>query len=205
MNTSRRNLQLFLAIALGGLLWHLATRDPAPIARPPGVLVAEEPLQVDLPRGEAAFEHGRFKLTPLAEFAIEARLLARTRYRWDEEAELSPLDFGFGWGRMSDSSVLQELKLSHGGRFLRYFFEGQPPIPQREIDRSIANIHLIPADPGIARQLDRIAVGRVVRLEGQLVEARRSDGWRWRSSLTRTDTGHGACELLWVRAVEVVD
>jgi hypothetical protein len=31
-----------------------------------------------------------------------------------------------------------------------------------------------------------------------LVEADGRDGWKWRSSLTRDDTGDGACELMWV-------
>ena len=30
---------------------------------------------------------------------------------------------------------------------------------------------------------------------------RAPDGWRWRSSLTREDTGAGACELVWVERI----
>jgi hypothetical protein len=41
----------------------------------------------------------------------------------------------------------------------------------------------------------------VVQLEGFLIEARRNDGWYWRSSLTRKDSGAGACELVYVTSV----
>jgi hypothetical protein len=42
--------------------------------------------------------------------------------------------------------------------------------------------------------------GQVVKFSGQLIEAKASDGWRWQSSLTRNDTGNGACELIYVTA-----
>jgi len=43
----------------------------------------------------------------------------------------------------------------------------------------------------------------VIALHGRLIEAQRSDGWHWRSSLRRDDTGAGACELVLVDAVEI--
>jgi hypothetical protein len=42
----------------------------------------------------------------------------------------------------------------------------------------------------------------VVTLRGRLVEASGADGWRWRSSLTREDSGAGACELVLVDALD---
>jgi hypothetical protein len=47
-----------------------------------------------------------------------------------------------------------------------------------------------------------VRVGNVVRMTGELVEAHRSDGWTWRSSLSREDSGAGACELMLVEAIE---
>jgi hypothetical protein len=78
------------------------------------------------------------------------------------------------------------------------------PIPRQDIERSSANMHMIPADEGIARQLKALKPGQTVRIEGWLVEARAADGWRWRSSLTRDDTGGGSCELVFVRDVQVL-
>jgi hypothetical protein len=43
----------------------------------------------------------------------------------------------------------------------------------------------------------------VVRITGQLVEARDTNGGHWRSSLTREDSGNGACELIRVVKFEV--
>ncbi|WP_166627906.1 hypothetical protein [Thiopseudomonas denitrificans] len=46
--------------------------------------------------------------------------------------------------------------------------------------------------------------GQVIALEGYLVDAAAPDGWRWNTSLTRKDTGTGACELFWVENAYVV-
>ena len=45
--------------------------------------------------------------------------------------------------------------------------------------------------------------GQVVALEGYLVKVISKDGWWWKSSLTRNDTGNGACEVIWVEEVEI--
>ena len=46
--------------------------------------------------------------------------------------------------------------------------------------------------------------GQVIRLEGFLVDASRPGGWHWNTSMTRNDTGAGACELIYVESVDVV-
>jgi hypothetical protein len=60
-----------------------------------------------------------------------------------------------------------------------------------------------PAGPAAAK-LDRLRRGgQVVRLSGLLVDGVRDDGMAIRTSLTRNDTGAGACEFLLVQRVEV--
>jgi len=62
-----------------------------------------------------------------------------------------------------------------------------------------ANMHLIPATHGVAHALSQVRKGHVVSLRGQLVDVLRvREGLHVRSSLTREDTGAGACELIWV-------
>jgi hypothetical protein len=63
-------------------------------------------------------------------------------------------------------------------------------------------MHLIPADAGVAEALGRVRAGDMVRMHGWLVKIDRADGWRWRSSTTRTDSGGGSCELVYVCSIE---
>ncbi len=187
-------------MCLIGALWHWHTREPSAIERAPGVLAPEQPFQQRVDRQHhAQISHGDFELTPLAEFSAESRLLSRLSYRTDEGAALSPLDFAIGWGRMSDTAVIEQLGVEQGARFFTYRWADQPPIPPDEIVRSATNVHLIPANAAVSAALARLRAGEVIRLEGLLVEARRSDGWHWRSSLSREDSGAGACELLLVQ------
>jgi hypothetical protein len=80
----------------------------------------------------------------------------------------------------------------------------QFPIPRHDIEANSANMHMIPADTIVEDTLKGVRVGQVVRISGYLVEVAGADGWRWRSSLTRDDTGNGACELVWVESVQVL-
>ena len=77
-----------------------------------------------------------------------------------------------------------------------------PPIPTDEIVRSSANMHLIPASDAVRTALARVRTGQIVRFEGELIEATEPSGWRWRSSLTREDSGAGACEVVWVESLD---
>lgn len=161
-----------------------------------GVMAPSAPQQ-ELLSSEPAFEVKGYRITPLATYNVEARLLAREHYRLGREADLSPIDFGIGWGKMSDEAVLDKIDISQSNRFMNWRVQ-EFPIPQREIETSAANMHLIPADSAVERQLDKMRVGQIVHLRGRLVRADASDGWHWISSLSRDDTGAGACELFWV-------
>ena len=59
--------------------------------------------------------------------------------------------------------------------------------------------------PRLVAALDDVREGSIVELRGFLIEAQADDGWRWRSSLTRDDTGARACELLFVERARVDD
>lgn len=171
------------------------------ILRPDGVLVAAEPSQAEV-EDPSPFALREFTLTPLARLSLHGRVLLVSRYRLGREAALAPYDLGVGWQRMSDSAVLKGLSLSQSARFLHWRWRDAPPIPEAEITRSAANIHLIPANRHVASRIAALRPGQIVSLQGRLVEASRTDGWHWRSSLSRSDSGTGACELMYVESID---
>lgn len=171
------------------------------IAHEPGVLIDSVPQQ-QVPRSDAPVAHGDYRLTPLADFELEARVLSREDYAFDEGSDLSPTDLALGWQRMSDTAVIEQLEIDQSVRFYTYRWRRAPPIPTDEIVRSSANMHLIPADETVVDDLGKVRQGSLIRLRGRLVQADRSDGYHWRSSLTREDTGAGACELVLVDSIE---
>jgi hypothetical protein len=186
---------LLLVALLGGVHWW----HHRPITHAPGELAPDAPTQIDLDHG-AALTHGDITLVTRARFELTARVLSREDYHFDAGAQLAPVDLALGWGRMSDSTVLSQVQISQGNRFYHWHVE-HFPIPRREIERSSANMHMIPADATARRELESVRPGEVIHLEGFLVDASRPDGWHWHTSMTRDDTGDGACELVYVESV----
>jgi hypothetical protein len=190
---------LVVAILALAAAWQFAHR---PIAHAPGEIAPNIPQQHALTEPIAPWRKGNYTIKPLAAFSITARVLSRADYHLDREASLVPVDLALGWGHMSDTAVLDKMDISQSGRF--YFWHVDAfPIPEREIIRSSANMHLIPADRIIEHEIERTRVGDIVSFDAYLVEADGSDGWRWISSLTRDDTGPGACELVWVEHFDI--
>lgn len=172
-----------------------------PLNPPPGVLAPEEPIQA-APASAEAWDYHDHRMVSLATFELRGRVLARERYRFDRAAELSPVDLAIGWGRMSDSSVLDHIKIRQSDRWY-YWSSSSFPIPEGEITSHSANMHMIPASDFVRGRLLAARVGQTIHLRGQLVQAVGRDGWTWTSSLSRLDTGDGACEVIWVESVDL--
>ena len=180
--------------------WFAYNRINGPITYPPGVLIKDEPTQQP-PPNEIAFAYKNFQIKPLATFAIDARVLHRKIYRYDLGAALAPVDLAVGWGPMSDEAVLARLDVSQASRFYYYEWQGQPPIPREEIVSHSSNLHLIPQNDEIASECKSLRTGELVHISGLLVEATGPDIGTLRSSLSRTDSGKGACEIVWVEEI----
>ena len=170
----------------------------APITYPPGVLVPTDPVQTETLPNDNPFEVGRFHLTPLAHFSLDARVLHRHTYHYDQQSALAPVDLAVGWGRMSDQAILDQLEISQSRRFFFYEWTRQPPLEPNEIVCHATNIHLIPSSEPLAGLCKSLRTGELIHLDGLLVEATGPGIGTWRSSLRRTDSGNGACELLWL-------
>jgi len=190
-------LLVILAVLFGWRDW--THRE---ILHPPGVLVAGPPRQLT-PGDAQPFQFEGYRLNPRARFELRARVLSRENYRWSEGADLSPVDLALGWGAMSDQAVLDRIRISQGGRWYYTRYEQPAPLPDREIIRQSGNMHIIPADALVRKRLQAIRRGDIVHARGYLVDAAHESGFRWHTSLSRDDSGNGACELFYVERLEI--
>ncbi len=190
-------LIIFVALVGFGAFQHFSRQ---PVLHGNGIIASQQPIQVSSNSDEIMLNG--YKITPLESFKIEARVLAAEHYSFGREADVSPVDLALGWGSMSDEAVLNKIKISQSNRFY-YWHVDEFPIPRREIETQSANMHMIPADAQIEKTLKSIRPGQIVKLSGDLVQVNASDGWYWKSSLTREDTGAGACEVIYVKSVIV--
>lgn len=185
-------------LVLGALVWYQTTR--APVSHAPGVLAPKAPEQLPLTKEEPSIQILGWTLKPLAWFDLQARVLCKEHYTGDFPSPLAPYDIALGWGPMSDTSVLEKLNISQSNRCYHWRYWSTSPIPEAEITRHSANMHLIPATPAVADAIAALRTGSMVKLTGYLVEATHPQASHpWRSSLTREDAGQGACEIIYVK------
>ncbi|WP_439502966.1 hypothetical protein [Methylophaga sp.] len=181
--------------------WRYCSPDAIHYAAPDKV-IDKAPLQAevaDLP----PIPFDDYAIQPMAEFTLEARVLAREDYWLGRETDLSPTDLVLGWGEMADPEVVRQINIRQSGRW--YFWQVDSfPIPRRNIETQSANMHLIAANDEVARTLKQIRPGQLITLQGYLVNVNADDGWGWRSSLTRDDTGANACELIYVKQLKII-
>ena len=106
---------------------------------------------------------------------------------------------------MSDQGILDTLDIVQGSR--RYMvapLTPTPPLPISVLMQHSSNMHMIPADDETEERLKNVRAGEIIRLKGYLVGIQEAGQWVWVSSLTRNDTGDGACELVWVQELQTL-
>jgi hypothetical protein len=189
---------LLFIIVLGYFIW------PEKIIKyPPGVTAPEQPQQTNLSSSKQ-WQKEDFTINALAEYKIKARVLSRNNFSLGRESKLSPVDFALGWGAMSDQSVIDRIKITQSNRWYHWETESFP-IPSNQISLSSANVHIIPGNDSVADEINKVYKGSLIEMRGYLVEVKAADGWYWKSSLRRDDTGGGSCELFWVEELNVLD
>jgi len=185
-------------VVWGAYNWYIGR----PVHTLDGILVPGEPLQADVAASTAAFRYGRWALTPRASYRITARILGVERYHFDQLSGLIPEDLALGWGPMSDNRILDRMEIHQSDRFYFWRASRELSLGRDVIISHSANTHVIPGNATLGRQLSSLRPGQVVRLTSLLVNARRDDGAWIDTSMVRTDTGAGACEVMLVQEVD---
>lgn len=181
------------ALMLLAIFWE----GPEPRSAP-GVLVSEEPEQ-DTIETRRQWQFQDSEVTALANFRVRGRVLLTEHYAWGREAGVSPVDLTLGWRLMSNQEVLDGLRLYRTRRGYAWSPRGgRLPASPADINAHASNMHMVPSTEELAGRLRSLKRGDLVDIRGYLVEIKFRDGGTWRSSLSRTDSGNGACELVWV-------
>ncbi len=164
----------------------------------------KEPVQEEPVREPFAETRGRrtYRISPRAAYDVAARVGATERYWWGAPGSLLPWDFVLTWGAVTKDPGWSRISFSQSGRFYQWSTHDSS-LDLGYVSSHTANTHLLPGSSRVASALARVRRGDVVRLEGDLVDIEGPGGFAWRTSLTRTDTGAGACETLYVHAITI--
>ena len=142
-------------------------------------------------------------ISVLQPFYGNFRILGSKVYQDDEQAKFSPIDYAVSWGLFAQPEIARKISVNQYDRYLNWKID-KLPVPANQAMQMVSNMHIIPATPKIAQQIKQVKRGDLVQLKGELVEVRDKE-LVWKSSLTPTDTGDGACELFRVNSIQWIE
>jgi hypothetical protein len=181
---------------------HFAPSDIDLMADTSGALVYQAPFQKVIPDTLFTFEAGGARLVPQALFDVTGVVLGKKRYLPWGDYHMAPWDLGIGWSDMSDPTLLADVSFWQRNRFMHFRYGAGASVNKYRIIPNSANIHIIPANDEVKRKMSEVRKGNVVRLTGFLVNVTDGDT-TLKPSLERGDTGAGACEILYVQAIDL--
>ena len=186
---------------------------PAPVkSGVPAILFLQDPVQESYAGGETfskSIQNGRVTITPVATYRIAGQVMSKRKYSHGWGAEIAPFDIALVWGMLTYPHVQKQLTIKHDSTRMAYFrMKGDdPPV---EIDYAAShgsNNHIIPANDVIREAVEnRVKIHDKIVAEGFLVNVagrNTQQNISLTSSLSRTDTGRGACEIIYVTRVRV--
>lgn len=200
-------------LAGGALLALLACGGGAPpptgggSVAPAELDVTGQPVQVMEPKPTVVTfsRHGyEWTLTRVAKYRVRAYVLGKENYHFDWNAELASCDLALAWGELMRDNLYRKIAWSQSGRWYWWKYDADFDRDPGVIIANSANTHLIPATATIATAVAEIEPGDRVELAGSLVTiAGKKDGqtYTWNTSLSRSDTGDGSCEILYLTKV----
>ena len=142
-------------------------------------------------------------ISVLKSFKGDFRILGSKIYSDDAQAKFSPIDYAVSWGLFAEPEIARHITVNQYDRYLNWKID-RLPVPAEQAMQMVSNMHIIPANPEIAKQIKHVKRGDLVRLKGELVEIKDKD-MVWTSSLTPTDTGDGACEVFRVSSIQWIE
>jgi len=164
--------------------------------------VKQEPTQIKI-NPKFIYKKG-FKLKLIYKFKIEGRVVSSKKYNWDSFAEILTHDIGIVWGKVSKTNIFDQFNWNQKQRFLIYSIREDKLNKiggAKYVNSHIANIHLIPKDWSIESKLNQIKPYDIIEIEGYLTDVY-SKRRMILTSISRTDSGPGACEVIYVTNIK---
>jgi hypothetical protein len=199
-----------------GVTWF--ARDRLDTVRKIHPAALQEPTQTPLTNATSfAFSRNgyAYEVEPLHRYILRGLIVHRLDYSWfaiDRSEKVFPLDLCVIWGRNLSNGVYRapSMRFSQDCRFCYAQWDGAVKFWMDEL----SNNHLLVNNPALERQLQQLRTGDQIKLTGQLVNVKAkatgdigrydSPASSWKTSTTRTDTGAGACEVIYVESVQVL-
>lgn len=198
---------VFLALFIAHSIYMSGTRR--------GIAGIREPLQETVKGGGMHRNADGFEtdITFKCYYDIEALVLSTHDYNGSELSDkFAPVDAALGWGKVAQYNDIIDFNWEQSGRFCRC-----DPLSAADVkllgsveyvQEHFSNNHLIPAEKDVEKKIKKIRKGDHIRIRGYLVNVDGSSedaSFHWHSSTSRSDTGNGACEIIYVTNVDWIE
>ena len=129
---------------------------------------------------------------------------SNSRMHFLAQDHLNMMDVCVVWGETAMSRFLHRIRFWNG--IFTCNVSTRDSVAWEAFDMNqLSNNHLISDDEYIRKQVRDIRVGDQIRFRGYLASYSNPSGGKRGTSTTRTDTGDGACETVYVEKFEIVN
>jgi hypothetical protein len=210
----RQIARILLPVAAAAFAVSFFTQNRLP---GPGAILEplrQEPVQTadGLPEPfEATRKNVTYTVTPLAAYELwglvvsyhhSASFIDISHKQWNDF--LNTKDVCVIWGKNVETGVYKRMTFRNRD-FTCYFRYPDRETGELFAERCLSNNHLLPGDPLVADTVLRARKGDQIHLKGWLVSyGVKGTPYARRSSLSRTDRGNGACEVVYVDEFEIL-
>lgn len=174
----------------------------------------EEPLQkaVTMPAFERSVGQINYRIQPLYRYELWGLVVSRhdsdtwwdyLHKEWNDR--LNVADLCVLWGDNLNNASYGQVSFS-SGQFTCYFQTDSNEVYQAFDQTAISNNHLLSDDPELIRRIKNTRVGDQIHFRGYLAEYSHEHGTPFRrgTSTTRSDTGNGACETVFLEEFTIL-
>lgn len=173
----------------------------------PATHAAPQQAPLDGPAAPQSCCKGKYcwTFTPLQNYSAAGLVFGVSHKLASDFDDVMAADAGLLWGENSARELYKDVKL----RVMFDHYDARWDYGVKFNLHEAANTHLASCDADAFAAAKKIRPGDQVRLKGWLVNATASEKpgetdpykqLNWKSSLSRTDKGEGACELLYLRS-----
>ena len=175
----------------------------------PEVLGEPQQTATKTPPFDAAFNGVDYLVEPEYDYDLAGMVVSfrhhdgNSRMHFRANDHLNMLDVCVVWGESATSKLLHKIKFWNG-IFTCNVKTGDSAAWSAFRMEQLSNNHLISDDKYIRDRVKDIRVGDQIRVRGYLASYGNENGGKRGTSTTRTDTGDGACETLFVEKFDII-
>ncbi|MGI9238408.1 MAG: hypothetical protein ACR2QZ_13490 [Woeseiaceae bacterium] len=203
---------IVILVGLLGLLVSFWNRNDLPgnVDFRPEVLAEPKQAATRADPFEAVFKGVNYQVEPEYEYDLAGMVVSfrhhdgKSRMHFRANDHLNMMDVCVVWGDTATSKLLHKIKFWNG-IFTCNFRTRDQAAWAAFSQNQISNNHLISDDEFIRKQVKDIRIGDQIRVRGYLASYSNAGGGKRGTSTTRTDTGDGACETVFVESFNIID